>query len=61
MEPINLICNKCKHSNPFLPGCKAFDQIPEEILSGKNKHKTPLPHQKNNITFEPAENKTIIL
>jgi hypothetical protein len=61
MESFNLICDKCKHNRPFFGGCKALDKIPEEILSGKNKHKTPLPKQKNNITFEPAENEIIIL
>lgn len=34
--------------------CAAFpNEIPEEILRGKNPHTEPLPEQKNNIVFEP--------
>lgn len=52
-ETINLICNRCKHTNPYRAGCEAFpEDIPIEILL-TNKHSTPLPEQKNNIVFEP--------
>jgi len=34
--------------------CKAFpDGIPDEILSGKDKHKEPYDGQENNLVFEP--------
>jgi len=55
MIPINLICFKCK--NLTSKGCLAFDNIPEEIISGKNKHNKPLKNQINNIVFEPGEPK----
>jgi len=51
------ICFKCKHSDPYSAGCKAFENIPEEILSGKNDHKKPLKDQKNKIVFEPIDGK----
>jgi hypothetical protein len=51
------ICFNCKH---FIDNgkytCDAFpDSIPNEILIGDNDHKTPLPKQKNKITFENAD------
>lgn len=56
MEAVDLICFKCKHFNKFGLGCKAFPEgIPDEIISGENEHKEPLPEQKNNIVFEPDE------
>lgn len=53
MIPIDLICFKCK--NFTLMGCPAFPdfEIPEEITSGENKHKKPLPGQGNDIVFTP--------
>lgn len=51
-ETINLICNRCKHTNSFRIGCEAFPEgIPYEILL-MNKHSKPLPNQKNNLVFE---------
>lgn len=47
----NLICFKCKHYTPLEGGCKAFDDIPNEILL-ENDHSKPLPDQKNDIVFE---------
>jgi hypothetical protein len=56
MDPVNLICFKCIHLNPDGGGCRAFPQgIPDEILSGENLHKKPLPEQKNKIVFEPIK------
>ena len=53
MEPKNFVCLKCAHYDLFSIGCKAFPEgIPDEITSGKNKHKTPLKSQKNNLTFK---------
>ena len=54
------ICAKCKN---FIPNkkhnlCKAFPEppgIPWEIVSGKNDHSKPLPEQKNDIVFEPKD------
>ena len=48
------ICFDCKHFNEEKLNCAAFGkQIPEEILTGDNKHSKPLPDQKNKIVFEP--------
>lgn len=56
MQPIDLICFKCKHFNEFGSGCKAFpSDIPKEILSGENEHSEPLKEQDNDIAFEPIE------
>lgn len=46
-----LICFNCKNYNQFDSGCKAFEDIPEEIIQ-TNKHDKPLEFQKNNIVFE---------
>lgn len=52
MTPINIICLKCK--NYIKNGkCKAFEEIPLEIINGDNDHSKPLPDQKNDIIFEP--------
>jgi len=47
-------CANCKHLNRIDLSCKAFEDIPYEILSGENKHLVPLPNQGNTIVFEPA-------
>jgi len=50
------ICINCKH---FYEGfiCPAFNEngIPNEIIDGSNNHSTPLPDQKNDITFTPLD------
>jgi len=48
------ICNKCKNHVLGLK-CKAFAEIPDEILSGENNHSKPLNNQNNNIIFDPIE------
>lgn len=50
-------CFGCKwHSGDNL--CKAFNSgIPIDILSGENDHTEKHPDQKNNIVFEPVEEK----
>jgi len=45
-------CGICKNKFLDVPGCKAFNKIPNEILLGKNKHTKPLKEQKNKIVFE---------
>ena len=49
------VCGNCVYD--YKDGtCKAFpDGIPDEILSGKNKHRKPLLGQDNNLTYEPKE------
>ena len=55
MEAKKLICFICKHFD-VINGCKAFpDGIPDEITSGENEHRAPLPEQDNDIVFEPIE------
>lgn len=50
-ETIDLICNRCKHTNPFRVGCEAFPEgIPDEILL-TNEHSIPLPEQKKQHCF----------
>lgn len=57
MEAVNFVCFNCEHFTDEAPGCKAFpDGIPEEITSGKNKHRKPLKGQKNDIVFKRAKN-----
>jgi hypothetical protein len=51
MTPDDLICFKCKNWNQFDSGCKAFKEIPYEIINS-NKHDKPLSEQKNDIVFE---------
>jgi hypothetical protein len=49
-------CRFCRHLNSLIepPTCDAFPEgIPQEILSGKIIHKSPLPHQKNDIVLAP--------
>lgn len=47
-------CINCKH---FIEQtrCKAFEEIPAEIITGKVKHSEPLTDQKNSIVYEPLE------
>ncbi len=48
----SVICNNCKHR--IKAGkCKAFDNIPDEIIFGDNDHKKVLPGQKGNYVFTP--------
>ena len=45
------ICNSCKN---FISGekCKAFDFIPDMILTGENNHSKPLDGQENDIVLD---------
>ena len=58
-EPlVKVACNKCRHYNlndfeHF--SCSAFEDIPDEILNGNNKHTKLLPGQKNDTVFEPIK------
>ena len=52
MNTKELICFKCKYLNEDSSGCAAFDEIPESITSGINKHNKPLRGQKNKIVFK---------
>lgn len=46
-------CSFCKHKFDNAPGCWAFpDEIPMEILKGKDKHLRVHSKQKNKIVFE---------
>ena len=49
--PKFIVCDACKN---LIKGkkCKAFDIIPDEILTGKNDHSKPLPNQDNDTVFE---------
>lgn len=49
------VCGNCK--NYIGEGiCTAFPNgIPNEILTGENDHKTPLPEQDDDIVFEEKE------
>ena len=45
------VCVYCKH-HIFGAMCKAFDRIPNEILTGENDHSKPLKDQGNDIIFK---------
>ena len=47
------VCNNCIHyiKNDI---CNAFENIPDEILNGKNDHSKPFPGD-NGILFEPIK------
>tara|TARA_R110002012_G_scaffold356_12_gene1385 strand:+ start:2275 stop:2475 length:201 start_codon:yes stop_codon:yes gene_type:complete len=49
------VCNKCKH---YIDGikCKAFKEIPDQILDAENNHTKPFIGD-NGIQFEPIEDK----
>ena len=40
---ISPVCGNCKHLNIGTRQCTAFDQIPDEIWEGKNKHLSSYP------------------
>ena len=48
------ICNQCKHR---LIGfkCLAFDDIPNDIIFGRNDHSKPFPGQKRDFVFTPKD------
>jgi len=45
------VCNSCRHHETGIR-CKAFKEIPDEILLGENNHSKPLKDQGNDIVFE---------
>ena len=45
------VCNKCVFHISGVK-CKAFDRIPNEILTGENNHSKPLKDQENDIIFK---------
>lgn len=45
-------CSNCKNKFPDEPGCRAFEDIPMDILLGKNKHTSLFPGQETDILFE---------
>jgi len=46
-------CFYCKNKYINDIGCKAFDEIPTDILTGEFDHTVKHPDQKNDIVFEP--------
>lgn len=52
-EHKNSQCDRCKHLLMF--GCKAFEDIPEEILSNEVKHDRVKKGQKGKFIFTPKE------
>jgi len=54
-EPKKVNCLKCKHFNQFGIGCKAFDDIPENVVNGMNKHTKPIKGQRGKYVFEPID------
>jgi len=48
------VCINCKNLNKSqkIYNCKAFNNIPDEIITGANNHSTPLEGQDNSIVFE---------
>lgn len=58
-DPVTKIaCNSCSryHKEDMEAfSCDAFNNIPDEILSGKNMHKAVLEGQTNDITYAPID------
>ncbi len=57
-EPLfKVACNQCKHylRTTDRISCKAYDNIPHDILRGVISHDTVLPGQKGAFIFEPEE------
>jgi hypothetical protein len=57
-EPLfKITCNSCKHYlfNIEGPDCKAFDDIPKEILLGEVTHDHIIDGQKGSYVYEPLE------
>lgn len=55
MDPVDFVCVKCKHCN-VAGGCPAFPdgtEMPEDILSGRNRHTHKHPDQVGDTIFEP--------
>lgn len=54
MQATKLVCFSCKHFRDNKGGgCDAFPNgIPPIIAGGRNKHKSPLKNQDNNIVYE---------
>jgi hypothetical protein len=48
------ICNDCIFWKKELR-CKAFDRIPDEIISGKNNHNKIIEGQKGEYVFTPKK------
>jgi len=46
-------CDRCRHYIKG-PKCKAFDEIPFDILDGSHDHRKPYPGD-NGILFEPKK------
>jgi hypothetical protein len=56
-QPVEIICNRCKHYRPLAPGatCDAFPNgIPDSILDGEEDHKEPIRGD-NGIQFKPIK------
>jgi hypothetical protein len=51
-------CDTCRHKFAGQRGCAAFpDQIPTEIITGKNDHRSPYPGDQG-IQYAPIEART---
>lgn len=54
--PFGVLCDICKHVNfDKNKSCKAFDNIPEDIWTGKVKHTTIIKGQKGKFIFEKED------
>jgi hypothetical protein len=48
------ICNDCKYRLKAY-SCKAFNNIPNDIIFGRNDHSKPLKGQKGDFVFTPKK------
>ena len=54
-NPFRASCSKCKQGFDSINfTCKAFPgEIPDQILTGDNKHQAPVPDQGNEVIYKP--------
>ena len=56
-NPFRASCTKCKQGFDSIDfTCQAFpSEIPDEILTGDNKHQVPVKGQANDLVFSPSK------
>lgn len=56
MEAVIFVCSHCVHYDRVYSKCKAFPKgIPDEIISGQERHINKIPGQTGDLVWESAE------